>query len=59
MQKAYLVPKNAANGNERPTRSAHSMEPINKMDGSLLVCFSRARQFNSGCRDNRYPGYCI
>ncbi|HYK44232.1 MAG TPA: molybdopterin-dependent oxidoreductase [Parafilimonas sp.] len=38
MQKAYLVPKNAANGNERPDSLGTNMEPINKMDvRSLFV----------------------
>ena len=38
MQKAYLVPKDAKNGNERPDSLGANMEPINKMDvRSLFV----------------------
>lgn len=38
MQKAYLVPKDVINGNERSDSLAKNMEPINKMDvRSLFV----------------------
>ncbi|MEP6844890.1 MAG: molybdopterin-dependent oxidoreductase, partial [Panacibacter sp.] len=32
MQKAYLIPKGIANGNERPYSLSANMEPINKLD---------------------------
>ena len=32
MQKAYLIPKDVANGNESPDALATKMQPINKMD---------------------------
>ena len=32
MQKAYLIPKDSKNGNERPDSLAANMQPINKMD---------------------------
>lgn len=32
MQKAYLIPKDSKNGNERPDSLAAKMQPINKMD---------------------------
>jgi DMSO/TMAO reductase YedYZ molybdopterin-dependent catalytic subunit len=32
MQKAYLIPKDAKNGNEKPDSLAANMQPINKMD---------------------------
>ncbi len=32
MEKAYLVPKGIANGNEKPDSLSKDMEPINKMD---------------------------
>ncbi|MGN6211711.1 molybdopterin-dependent oxidoreductase [Parafilimonas sp.] len=38
MEKAYLVPRNVANGNEKPDSLSKDMEPINKMDvRSLFV----------------------
>lgn len=38
MEKAYLVPKDVANGNEKPDSLSKDMEPINKMDvRSLFV----------------------
>jgi hypothetical protein len=32
MQKAYLIPKDSKNGNEKADSLATTMQPINKMD---------------------------
>ncbi len=39
MQKAYLIPKGVANGNEKPDSLGKDMEPINKMDVRSLFVF--------------------